>query len=78
MFFYKHVLADELGPEHLGTFSALRSTRPQRVATLLSAGEVRRLIDRVRPGLARLMAELLYGAGKRVGEACTPFFRRQG
>ena len=70
-FLYKHVLAEELGPEHLGKFQALRSTRPVRVPTVLSVPEVARVVACVRPGLARLLAELLYGTGMRVGEACT-------
>ena len=71
VFLYKHVLVDDVGPDHLGRFAALRSARPSRLPTVLSVDEVRRLIECMRPPLARLMAELLYGTGMRVGEVCT-------
>ena len=44
VFLYKQVLGDEVGPDHLGRFAALRSQRPVRVPTVLSTDEVRRLI----------------------------------
>ena len=72
VFLYKHVLADELGPGHLGRFQAERSRRPPRVPTVLSPGEAARVIDAMRAGsVVRLMAQLLYGTGLRVAECCT-------
>ena len=72
VFLYKHVLGDELGGDHLGKFRIERSRRAARVPTVLSAAEVRRLI-RAMParGAARLIVELLYGTGMRIGECCT-------
>lgn len=70
-FLYNQVLADELPADHLGRFAAERSTRPARVPTVLSADEVRRVIEAMEPGSGRrLMAELLYGTGMRVMECC--------
>jgi len=60
LFLYKHVLGvalpwlDEL----------VRAQRPVRLPTVLSEGEVRRLLGAMR-GSARIMAGLLYGAGLR-------------
>ena len=72
LFVYRDVLSDELGPEHLGPIHALRSDRPVRVPTVLSQAEVRRLIDAMRPdSMHRVMTELLYGCGLRLGECCT-------
>ena len=49
-----------------------RSRRPQRVPTVLSPDEVRRLIDAIDPArMSRPMIELMYGAGMRVSEVCT-------
>lgn len=71
VFLYNQVLIDELGPEHLGRFHAQRASRPIRVPTVLSSGEVERLIDAVEPGsLHRLMVEILYGTGMRLMECC--------
>lgn len=72
VFLYKHVLAGELGTDHLGKFTAERAKRPVRVPSVLSADEVQRLIEAVRPGsMHRLMIELLYGTGLRITECCT-------
>src|SRR5687767_15679601 len=53
VFLYRQVLADELGPGHLGRFEAERSTRPVRVPTVLSAAEVGRMLDAMEPGSPR-------------------------
>jgi integron integrase len=72
VFLFKHVLADELGEDHLGRFEFERSRRPVRVPTVLSADEASRLIAALKPGSThRLMVELLYGCGLRVMECCT-------
>jgi site-specific recombinase XerD len=72
VFVYRHVLEGVSPNEHLGKFLLERSRRVPRVPTVLSAGEVRRLIDAIPPArIYRLMAELLYGTGLRVSEMCT-------
>ncbi|NJL30529.1 MAG: integron integrase [Phycisphaerales bacterium] len=71
VYLYKQVLGDELGKDHLGKFAAERSKRPARVPTVLSAGEVQRVIEAVEQPTWRLMTELLYGTGLRVMECCT-------
>ncbi len=72
MFLYKQVLVDDVSPEHLGRFAAERSRRPVRVPTVLSVDEVGQLLVAIPAGsMRRLMIELLYGAGLRVGECCT-------
>jgi integron integrase len=72
VFLYRHVLADELGPDHLGRFEAERARRPKRVPTVLSTTEVERLLAAFAPGSpARLMVELLYGTGLRLMECCS-------
>ena len=64
MFLYRHVLEDAIAPDHLGKFELLRSTRPARLPTVLSADEVARLLEAIAPQrISRLMAELLYGTG---------------
>jgi integron integrase len=71
VFLYRQVLAEELGPGHLGRFEAERSTRPARVPTVLSAAEVGRMLDAMEPGsLRRLMVQVLYGTGMRLMECC--------
>ena len=60
LFLYKHVLAMDL--PWLGDL--VRAQRPVRLPTVLSEGEVRRLLACV-PERARLMVGLLYGAGLR-------------
>lgn len=72
VFLYKQVLAGEVPDDHLGRFEFERSARPARVPTVLSADEVTRLIEAVKPGsMHRLMIELLYGCGLRAMECCT-------
>lgn len=66
------MLGDELGADHLGPIVAERARRPQKVPTVLSAGEVARLIAAMRPGsMHRAMTGLLYGCGLRLSECCT-------
>ncbi len=60
LFLYKHVLGVEL--PWLGAL--VRAQRPVRLPTVLSEGEVRRLLGCTSGG-ARLMIGLLYGAGLR-------------
>ena len=72
VFLYTQVLEDVIAPDHLGKFLLQRSRRPKRVPTVLSCEEVRRVIEAVPPDhICRLMIELLYGTGMRVGEVCT-------
>lgn len=70
VFLYKHVLVDELGPDHLGDIRGLRSTRPKVLPTVLSTSEIHRLLTAI-DGEAGLIVRLLYGTGMRVGECCT-------
>lgn len=71
VFLYKHVSEDAIAPAHLGKFELLRSSRPPRLPTVLSTDEVARLLGVVPAGrISRLMMELLYGTGLRVGECC--------
>jgi integron integrase len=72
VFLYSRVLVGELGEDHLGRFAAERAKRPGRVPTVLSAGEVTRVIAALERGsVHQLMVELLYGTGMRVMECCT-------
>jgi integron integrase len=71
VFLYRDVLADELGPDHLGPIDGLRSDRRARVPTVLSAAEVGRVLGAMAEGsMFRLMAETMYGTGLRVAECC--------
>lgn len=67
LFLYHQVLGIEL-PK----LDAVRAKRPKRLPTVLSAEEVRQLLDAVDggEGVFRLMAGLLYGAGLRREECC--------
>ena len=72
VFLYRHVLEGAIAHDHLGKFELLRSTRPPRLPTVLSAAEVGRVLEAIPvKRIVRLMAELLYGTGMRVGECCT-------
>lgn len=72
LFLYQRVLVEELGDQHLGKIDAARAHRPVRVPTVLSSGEVRRLVDALPVGsMHRLMVELMYGTGLRLMECCT-------
>lgn len=67
VFFYKAVLQYPLG-----RITAFRAKRPERLPTVLSAEEVRRVLDALdRHPVHGLLARLLYGGGLRVGEGCT-------
>jgi integron integrase len=66
IFLFKSVLKQELG-----ILAAVRAKRPERVPTVLSADEVRRVLRELdRQPMIGLIGQLLYGAGLRVGEAC--------
>ncbi len=72
VFLYRRVLEDVIPADHLGKFLLERSRRVQRVPTVLSAQEVRLVIQAVPDGgISRLLIELLYGTGMRISEACT-------
>jgi len=47
-----------------------RAKRPQSIPSILSPGEVRRLLDAM-SGVSARMAELLYGAGLRLAECAS-------
>jgi integron integrase len=66
VFLYRSVLKSPLGE-----LSAVRAKRPERLPTVLSVAEVRRLLDRLsaRPVL-QVLCGLLYGGGLRVSEGC--------
>src|SRR5262245_45418059 len=44
VFLYRHVLENVIPSDHLGKFELLRSRRPKRIPTVLSADEVGRLM----------------------------------
>jgi integron integrase len=64
LFLYQNVLKIELP-----RVDAVRAKRPERLPVVLSADEVRAVLDRI-DGVYRLMAELMYGAGLRLLECC--------
>lgn len=64
VFLYKQVL--EIDP---GSFHAVRARPSRRLPTVLSRREVALVINEIPPPI-RLIAELMYGGGLRVGEAC--------
>jgi integron integrase len=64
LFLYQNVLKIELP-----RLDAVRAKRPERLPVVLSADEVRAVLDRM-DGVYRLMAELMYGAGLRLLECC--------
>jgi integron integrase len=64
VFLYKQVL--EIDP---GSFHAVRAKPSRRMPTVLSRREVHAVLAAV-PAPIRPIAELMYGAGLRVGEAC--------
>lgn len=63
LFLYKNVLEKPLE----GNIDSIRATRPKRLPVVLSKPEVNRLIQSV-TGTKRLIIEMLYGTGLRVGE----------
>jgi site-specific recombinase XerD len=72
VFLYTKVLEDVIPQDHLGKFLLARSKRIARVPAVLSADEVRRVIEQIPPRRnSRLMVELMYGTGMRVSEVCT-------
>ena len=54
----------------LGQIDAFRAKRPSRLPTVLSAHEVRQILDEVQDPLIGLVLQLLYGTGMRLLEAC--------
>lgn len=64
VFMYKQVLGIDLGE-----FSATRAKRSRNVPTVLTQAEAGSLLAQMRPP-ARLIAQVMYGGGLRVGEAC--------
>jgi integron integrase len=63
VFLYKHVLQIELGD-----FGAMeRAKRPQRLPTVLTRNEAKRVLAAV-PGTYGLMAKIIYGCGLRLME----------
>jgi len=64
VFLYRHVLERDLG-----SFGQVeRAKRPERLPTVLSTDEVKRVLSGL-TGANRLLADLMYGAGLRVMEA---------
>jgi integron integrase len=63
---YRCVLGVPLGPFD----DLVRAKRPHRVPVVLTAGEVRAVLDQL-VGPARIVASLLYGSGLRLMEALT-------
>ncbi len=64
VFLYRKVL--ELEAPALDGFD--RARRPERLPTVLSRADVRALLDRLEPPF-RLIGEILYGSGLRLGES---------
>ncbi|MEM9345240.1 MAG: integron integrase [Planctomycetota bacterium] len=64
VFLYKHVLDQDPGQ-----FNATRAKRSRHVPVVLSQREVQTLLRAMPPG-HRLVAQVMYGGGLRVGEAC--------
>jgi integron integrase len=64
VFLYKQVLGIELGQ-----FDAMRAKRSRNVPTVLTQAEVKAVLTQMRPP-TRLIAQVMYGGGLRVGEAC--------
>ena len=65
LFLYKHVLERELA-----FVNSVRAKGPERLPTVLSIDEVRRVLDKMPRNSFGLMAELLYGTGMRLLECC--------
>jgi integron integrase len=63
LFLYKHVLKTPLQP-----VDALRAKKSQYIPVVLSAEEALRLIDHLK-GNAKLLAQIMFGCGLRIGEA---------
>ncbi|KJS33773.1 MAG: hypothetical protein VR64_00360 [Desulfatitalea sp. BRH_c12] len=65
LFFFRHVLEKEVGSIQ----SVVRAKRGQRLPTVLTQGEVKRLISFIQ-GTSALMVKIIYGGGLRLNE-CT-------
>ena len=66
LFLYRHVLGIDIDAQH----DFVRAKRPQRLPVVLNPAEVAALFALLH-GLPRLLAQLQYGAGLRLMEACT-------
>jgi integron integrase len=64
IFFYRHILEKEPGPEEI---RAVRALPKQRLPIVLAVKEIRSLFDCL-SGTHRLMAMLIYGCGLRIKE----------
>ena len=63
LFLYRHVLHKELKE----SIQAVRAKRPQRLPTVLSRDEARRIIDTMEGG-EKLVIQVLYGRGLRIAD----------
>lgn len=63
LFLYREIIGRQIRD-----VDALRAKRPQRIPTVLSVGQVSQLLQQLH-GTNRLIAQLLYGCGMRIGEA---------
>ena len=63
---FKHVLEQEPN-----CFEAIRCTKPKRVPTVMGQNEVTEPLDGLQ-GVYKLMGQLMYGAGLRLGECLQP------
>jgi len=63
LFLFEHVLDRDIG-----NIEAMRSAKPELRPTVMSDGEVRRVLGQLR-GRYLLIAQLLYGCGVRISEA---------
>jgi len=63
LFLYRQVLHKELKE----SIQAVRAKRPQRLPTVLSRDEARRIIDAME-GVEKLVIQVLYGGGLRIAE----------
>ena len=64
LFLYRNILNIELDEKALIT---IRPTKPNRVPTVLSRGEARKVISHM-DGVYRIMAQIMYGSGLRLME----------
>ena len=71
VFPYRHVLENAIAPDHLGKFELLRSSRPARLPTVLSADEVVLVLAAVPPARPASPAWLLVPS-LTDGQLCQP------
>lgn len=65
VFLYKRILNIELGE-----FNAVKANRPKRLPVVLSRREVSAILEHI-PESSRLLVQVMYGGGLRLGEACS-------